>query len=460
MGQRWTNYWNRGVTLLILVNLLLVFFNLSYIPLRSQYLEQFPSIPRIYDPIKGIVPHPITEPYLQTVAQVHRSINAEGLQSEQTAALLSRLQQQSSVLVTENPFSSSEQEILFAELKRRMQIYMQDPSAQDAFRRFWQVDHLNQRGWIEASLFFDSQIVPLLRQNYYHLTREAGQPIDRFWIIDSGFILIFAVEFLVRTWIISRRYHRLAWEDVIARHWYEFPLFFPFWRWLRILPAVVRLHRSGLVNVERLISQVTHEPAAYLSDRVVRFALVQMVNQARASVEAGTLINRLSPHEDYTEVGQPGKLERVGDRLIQLIIYGVIPRIRPDLENVLRHNLQSAAVQSNLYERLQQIPGLNILPTAVLNTLSAQLAQTSCDILVESYADTEGRMLVEQLSEAFRNALGQYIQEEITSTEVKGLLIDWLEEIKLNYIQQPAYHDPIAILEEAEQFHPRSRLLH
>jgi hypothetical protein len=452
MGQRWANYWNRGITLIILVNLGLVFFNLSYISLRWWYLDQLPWLVNIYDPIKGIEPSPITKHYLETVNQLNQSIDTQGLQTTSTEQLLADLRQQSRVLTAETLFASSQQERLFAELQRRMQMRMQTASATEAWIQFWQTDYLQQTGWTEAHDFFAGQITPLLSQTYYHRTGEMGQPIDNFWKIDLAFIILFGADFLVRTRLISRERKYITWGDAIARRWYEFPLFFPFWRWMRLLPAAVRVHRTNLVNVERLIGQATHEPAAYLSDRVVRFAMVQMVNQARASVEAGTLFQQLAPDQDYLEVGQPGKLEQVGDRLLQLVVYNVIPHIKPELKKVLHRNLHTAVMQSNLYEQLQQIPGFSILPSTLFNSLSNQLAQATCDLLIESYNDTEGRLLLDQLSQTFRETLSQNLQEELNSEDLKALLSNWLEEIKLNYIQQATYYDPMAILEEAERY--------
>ncbi|MBD1910112.1 MULTISPECIES: hypothetical protein [unclassified Leptolyngbya] len=452
MWQRWANYWNRGVILMILVNLSLVFFNLSYISLRWWYLDQMPRLVEIYDPIKGIEPSPTAERYLETVDQLNQRIGTQGLEATQTAELLANLRQQSQILTTETLFASSQQERLFAELQRRIQVRMQTASATDAWIQFWQTDYLQQTGWPEARNFLTSEITPLLSQTYYHRTREMGQPVDNFWKIDLAFMLLFGVDFLIRTWLISRERKHITWGDAIARRWYEFPLFFPFWRWMRLLPAAVRLHRTNLVNVERLIGQATHEPAAYLSDRVMRFALVQVVNQARASVEAGTLFKQLSPTEDYTEIGRPGKLEQVGDRLLELIVYSVIPHIKPDLKKVLQRNLNSVVMQSNLYEHLQQIPGFSILPATLFSNLSNQLAQAACDLLIESYNDTEGRVLLDQLSQSFRETLSEHLQKELNSEDIKVLISDWLEEIKLNYIQQATYYDPMAILEEAERY--------
>lgn len=55
----------RCIAILALVNLLLVFFDLSYLNLRNVYLQVVPALTRLYDPVKRIQPHPQTDRYLQ-----------------------------------------------------------------------------------------------------------------------------------------------------------------------------------------------------------------------------------------------------------------------------------------------------------------------------------------------------------------------------------------------------------
>lgn len=57
----------RLLALAALGNLLLVLFNLSYIPYRDFYRQFLPGLTHLYDPVKGIRPHPETEAYLDQV---------------------------------------------------------------------------------------------------------------------------------------------------------------------------------------------------------------------------------------------------------------------------------------------------------------------------------------------------------------------------------------------------------
>ncbi|MDF5723912.1 MAG: hypothetical protein PUP91_26300, partial [Rhizonema sp. PD37] len=64
------NLWfNRLMAIIALVNLFLVFFDLSYVPWRNLYLREVPSVTQLYDPIKGIKIHRETQNYINTVYQ-------------------------------------------------------------------------------------------------------------------------------------------------------------------------------------------------------------------------------------------------------------------------------------------------------------------------------------------------------------------------------------------------------
>lgn len=455
MKQAWELYWNRGITCLILLNLILVAFDLSYVAMRGLYLQYAPGITQRYDALKGIEPHPLTQTYLTTTARLERSVIEHGLDSAETTQLLADLRSQSRVLITEDPYSASDQQEIFAKLKRRMRGYMGTISTQDAFAAFWQANFLEAQGWDDAHQFFVTGIQPLLEQNYYRQTLPTGQFVDEFWRIDIIFIVIFGSDFLFRTWLICRRREHLSWGDAIARRWYEVPLLLPFWRWLRVFPAVIRLHRSGLLNVERAVSQITHEPAAYLSDRVSRFALVRVIQQAQDAVQSGNLLSIYAENGTRQRVGDAKKLERLSDRLLQVVIYSVMPSIKPELQDLLNHSLEGALKRSDLYDQLQQLPGWDTVPSGALDSLSQYLAQATCDVLADSYRDVEGQLLVSQLAKQFRIALTTKLQDQSTSEELQSLLTDWLEEVKLNSIQKANQYDPEATLEAVEEINQK-----
>jgi len=210
-----------------------------------------------------------------------------------------------------------------------------------------------------------------------------------------------------------------------------------------------------MINVERVVSQITHEPAAYLSDRVSRFALVRVIQQAQDAVQSGNFLSAYASSETQNQVGDARKLERLSDRLLQVVIFSVLPSIKPELEDLLNHSLERALKRSDLYEQIQQIPGWDAIPDNVLDNLSSYLAQATFDVLADSYQDVEGQLLVSQLAKQFRIALTKRLQDQSTSLEIKILINDWLEEVKLNSIQKANQYDPESTLEEVEKINQR-----
>lgn len=446
----WGQLWMQWVAIVMVINLALVAFNSSYLTLRDLYWHYWPALVEHYDPIKGVQPYPSTVHYLNTVDDLERQVAQTGLQSPQTQAVLQDLRSQSAALMDENPFLIANKMASFAKFKRQIRQYTDTVSTQAAFERFWTADFLAIAGWSQSREWIDAELRPLLATNYYRIANETGLFVDRFWLIDIYFVFFFAVEMVGRAVLVSRRVAEINWLDALVRRWYDWLLLIPVWRWLRILPTVVRVHQSRLVNMERFLAQATHEPAAYLADRVSKFLLVRLVNQTQTSVQSGALIKALIEPEPHTAVGEADKLGRLSDRLIQLVIYKAMPTIQPNLEGLLRHSLRESLQQSDLYQGMQIIPGISTLPKGAAEQLADYLAAAACDVLVNAYEDEQGRQLFDQLSQDFRYALTQELKDEGARNDIQQLLGDWLEELKLNYLEQAAEVNPEDTLSEAE----------
>ncbi|MGJ3253384.1 MAG: hypothetical protein ACFE0J_19950 [Elainellaceae cyanobacterium] len=451
--RRLANVWNKFAAIIISVNFILVLFNATYVPLRDVYWRYFPAIVTTYDPVKNIEPHPDTQRYLNTVGQLEQQLASAGLESEQTEQLLVELKRQSRTLIEENPFLAANKFGTFETLKRRIRRQVGADSAQEAFSTFWSQQYLEQNGWNTSLQFFEARLAPLLESNYTRTIGVNGQFADDFWRIDAYFVALFAIEFLIRTFWMSYRKPELNWLDAMLRRWYDILLLIPVWRWLRFIPASVRLHRSKVLNMERALSQVTHEPAAYLADRVSTFLLVRLINQTKEAVEHGEVAQMLFEPQSYIQVSDVNKVDAISDRLLNLTIYRALPEIQPDLEELLRHSLREALKDSDVFRGVQRFPGLQNLPAEVTQNLADYLARASYEILEASYSDEEGRKIVDRLSQNFKDALANEIRNQTTQLELQTLIADLLEEIKLNYVQRSAQHNPEEILSEADQLY-------
>ncbi|MEG4530608.1 hypothetical protein [Microcoleus sp. D2_18a_D3] len=271
---------------------------------------------------------------------------------------------------------------------------------------------------------------------------------DQFWRIDTFFIGFFGAEFLMKSLFHTRRKPGVTWFDFLLRRWYEVFLVIPIWQGCRILPVLVRLHKSGLVNLDRAVAQVTYEPVAYLANTMSEYMMVRFINQAKSSIKQGDAAQMLLAQQPYLHVNQENTIEQITKRILDLTIYKVLPQVQPDLEELLHHNLETTIKQSDFYQMLQNFSPINILPTEMTEQVANYLAQTAVDVVATTYEDDKGRKILDNFSQEFNQSLRRELQDEKTLGELQSLLSDLLEEVKLNYIQGGLKSDPVQTFTE------------
>lgn len=434
--QRQANWLEKILALIALANLILVLFDLTYIPLRDFYLQQSPGLVASYDPVKGIEPHRETQRYLDTVDQLERQLVETGPQGSQVAPLLESLSNQSVAIINENPFEVANKIGTLEKIKNRMREHLQQDTAKQAFRVFWSQTYFDQVGWPQALEFFNGEIRPLVATNYFRPVGEGGKFIDRFWRIDQFFVGLFAVEFLIRTFLLSRRHRGTSWLDAMLWRWYDLFLLLPFWRWLRVIPVTIRLYQARLLNLDRVQTQTSQWLAENIAGEVTELVLVRTLSLTQRSIEQGGLVRRLLQPSSYVTINNTNEIEAIATHLLQLSIYKVYPQIQPDIEALLRHVLTKALNQSPVYRGLQNVPGLGHLPADLAVQLASSLSQTVHTGLTNSLEDAEAAAILRHLRQQFGDVLRSELQEKQTLQEIQSLLADLLEELKLTYLQR------------------------
>jgi len=456
-SSRGGSWWAKIIAIVAVINLALVLFDLSYIPWRDLYLREFPSIVTSYDPFKGIEPHRATQKYLNTVDQLAQKLHELELPSPDVEPILEDLRNQSVNMIDENPFMGASKVGTFAKIKKRMRQHIGTESAKQAFNKFWSSDYLNTTGVYENITFFESKIRPLIQTNYFRDIDDNGHLVDKFWRIDIFFTIFFAIEFLIHTFLISLQQPKINWLEAMLRRWYDLLLLIPFWRWLRIIPVTLWLHQAGLVNLERVLANITYEPVAYLADRVSKFVMVRFINHAQDSIKQGEVARFLFKPREYVTINNINEQQVIIDRLVQLVIYKILPQVQPEIEAVLHHSIQAAFKQSNFYQNFQKLPVLGNMPVEATEQLAINLAQATVTVLKSSYTDTKVRSLFDRLTQDFNAALLRELQDDKTLTELQTLFSDWLEEMKLTYVQRSNALDSKATLAEVEKLHKEAK---
>lgn len=464
------------MALLALANLLLVLFDLSYIPLRDFWLHgkvkvlgftlgpvqapgffikiPLPPIAKWYDPIKGIEPHRDTQQYLQRVDDLENQIRLTGVRSPQVVVILQDLQRRSEEIIDTNPFQLANKTGSLEKIKNRMRDHIFDnkeASAKQAFRRFWSPDYLATRDRKQGLVFFNSELRPLFETNYYRPIGENGEFVDYFGLIDFPFFVLFSLEFLARTWLISRRHTGVSWLDAMLWRWYDVFLLLPFWRFLRIIPVTVRLDHAKLIDLEPIERQISQGFVANIAEDLTEVVVIRVINQIQGSIQGGDLAKWLSQRQvrPYIDLNNTDEVAALTTLMLQLAVHQVLPRIRTDIEALLQHNLDKILSQSPAIQGLHQVPGVEKLQTELTERLVKEITQALYDGLnMALEPDPVGDELFRRLLQNLSEALGSEIQAKQTLQKIQSLLTDLLEEVKINYVERLSEQDLEEILEQ------------
>ena len=455
-------WFERLMALLALVDLGIVLFDISYVPWRDFYFRQLPVVTQVYDPFKGIKPHRDTQKYLETLEELKTQVVQTGLPSSQVAAKLQELDNLSAKMIDEDPFRVASKSGSLEKIKDRIRDRTPNPqdSAKQSFKTFWSQAYLNKKGWQQEINWFDNRIKPLIATNYYRTIGDNGEFQDNFWLIDLPFIAIFAIEFLARTYFISRRHRSVTWRQAMLWRWYDIFMLLPFWRLLRVLTVTVRIHQAKMPDLQPIRTQISRGFVANFAQELTEVVVIQLINQMQQSISSGELAKQLfqSQKQRYLDINNINEIEAIASRLVQVTVYNVLPQLQPDLEALLRYNIELFLKQSPLYQGFQQVPGLGNLPAQLASQLVAELSklatlgpQNAYEAFKIASEDPKGIQLSNQLVQHFGQALGTELQQQQTWQEIQLLLCDFLEEFKINYIQRLSEEDFEKILEQAKQ---------
>jgi len=450
-----TNLWfERLMALIATINLVLVVFDLSYVQWRNFYLRNFPKITSIYDPIKGIEPHRETQNYLKQVDALEEQVSQTGLTSPQAKTKLEELSRLSVEMIDSNPFAAIGKSGTLEKIKNRMRDRIGNDSAKQSFATFWSQAYLSEKGWNQEINFFNQNISPLIATNYYRQIGENSEYINDFWLLDLPFIALFGIEFLGRVFFIKRRHPSFSWFNAILWRWYDLFLLIPFWRWLRIIPVVVRLDQAQLLNLHPLQRQISQAMVANFAEEITEIVVVRVINQTQVSIKQGDFTRWLAQQDSlrpYIDINNINEIEAIAGILVKTVVYHVFPKIQPELVAVLRHNIDTTLYQVPMYRNLQGLPGVGQVQNQLSEQLATQLTTSLYNAVVSAVEDPVGAKLTTQLVESFSKALGAEIQQKRVISEIQSLLFDFLEEVKLNYVQRLSKEDIDEIVEQTRQ---------
>ncbi|MGB3404962.1 MAG: hypothetical protein WBA77_19920 [Microcoleaceae cyanobacterium] len=462
--KRKVPWFEKVMAVLATVNLILVLFNLTYTRWRDFYLQYLPQLTELYDPIKGIEPHRDTQKYLNTVEKLQEEIIENNLNSSEVTRILESLQTQSIDMINTDPFAIANKSGTLEKIKNRMRdhIPQAEESSKLAFEIFWSPAYLQSQDFSQEMDWFEDEISPLIAKNYYRSLGENGEFVSYFWRIDLPFMIIFLIEYLARTYWISRRFITFTFKDAMLWRWYDVFLFIPLWRWLRVIPVLIRLNQNELVNIDRVRNQAIRIVLANFAQELTEIVIVQTINQLQNAIQSGELSQQIleDSKRKYIDLNNINELEAIATHLVQATVYHVIPKLQPNIEELLQYSLEAALKESSLYKQFKNIPGWQNISHQITKQLVDGLSQLATDspqkmyeAVKEAMEDPVGTQLSNRLVNNFTDLLGEELQQEQSLQEIESLLVAFLEEFKINYVQKVDAEHYQQVLSETQQLH-------
>ncbi|MDJ0534290.1 MAG: hypothetical protein QNJ70_17720 [Xenococcaceae cyanobacterium MO_207.B15] len=468
------------------LNLVFVIFDLSYVPLRdfwlngrvklgairSSYIKtkgikldlipsQLSSFIVQYDDVKGIEPNRTTEGYIAKVEELEQElINNNNWDNPAVTNILEDLRRRSVEMVENDPFAEAGKSGNLERIKNIMREHLPnaDNSSKQAFRQFWTVEHLENR-WEEESAFFAQEIKPLLATNYYRHIGENGGYVNNFGYIDFPFGAIFFLEFMARTWYISRTRTAVSWRDAMLWRWYDLFFILPLWRWLRVIPVTIRLDQARIISLTSIQKQISQGVVAGIAEDVTEVVIIRLINQIQTSISQGEIGNLVteSNTNSYIDLNNTNETAEIIKILAQTIVYQVLPAIQPEAETLLQYSVEKALQQTSAYQGLLILPGGD----RFVSNLTKQLVTQSYEVLSHTLQgvlqeDEQFEKLLDSLLTNISRSFATEIKAQQSLTQIEALLVDFLEEVKVNYVQRLSHEDVELILEQTRNIRNKS----
>jgi hypothetical protein len=430
------NLWfERSMAIIASIGFIVSIFDLTYIPCRDFYFNNFPTVIQQYDRFKGIETHRETERYLNAVEQLKLTVNQTGIASAQTHSWLQQLDTLSISLIQNNPFQVAEKTGNLEKIKNQVRDRVQNQSAKGSFTTFWSQDYLIKAGWDKEIEFYEQRIKPLIVTNYYRRLDESGNYVDLFWQIDSIFIGIFAIEFIGRNHYIRRHNRNLSWQQSIVRRWYDLILLLPFARFLRLIPVLIRWHQSQLVNLGGIQSELNRLFVGQIVNELTDAVIVQVLEQTQEAVKQGQIARIVVGYlkQPYIDLNNVNEIEVLFELILEVLVYRIVPKVQPDLEAIFRHLFQKALSESPAYRNLKMIPGIGELPTHAIDKIVKEVSESIYVALTKVLEDPETGKLSRHFAENLTRSIGDEIQRGQTVIKIESLVYDLLEEVKVTY---------------------------
>jgi hypothetical protein len=291
--------WDLFMVAMALIDLALIGFDLTYLWSRPTYLQAAPRLAALYDPVKGIRPHPVSQRLLRELDTLRDYLEGLGdrpADPHVLAAQVSGLRELTLRVMRENAFRRSEAahmgDVLIETVAKHVGM---DPAEMDyppyqarAVTKLWPMNQAELRGFLQGR---DGPLKRALRANYYRSVGLDGSPVDHFSRLELPLLALFWLDFLIG-WAVAIRRSK-NWYRYPLVHWYDLVGLLPgrlrVFRLFRLVSLYSRIYRGEVREVrDNAIKRLTTRIARVLTEEVTNRVQLRVVDRLQTELEERT----------------------------------------------------------------------------------------------------------------------------------------------------------------------------
>lgn len=391
--------WDLFMVWVVFINLCLILFDLTYLWLRPTYFRYVPVVTRIWDPVLGIEPNPLSGALIDAADRTSQLLHLDPESTTLTSSLTD-LRELTLRVFVENPFERSGQTKELDAIKQAMarqtghptsQLY--DPEALAAIvDDYWTGPAELLRHRLDL---FNQKLEPLLAVNYFRPYNLNGHLVDHFWKIDLPFLVLFWIEFMTRWFLAVRRRTYARWYFFPIFFWYDMLSLIPVLalrplRLLRVISIYMRLRQSDISRVgkdfvSRGVAYISNIITEEVSDRVA----VRILSEFGEEIEDGTHIRIARA----TVEPRRAEIEQIVVDQIRAILTNqeTIERFR----QLLELNLENAVDES---ESLRSLPLPHVVVKPVVRAIGDVILNTTLETITTTVDTPEGQKALQAVA--------------------------------------------------------------
>lgn len=391
--------WDFFMIQAVILNLSLILFDLTYLTIRPYYLMHLPIVTNFYDPVLGIEPHRTTDEYISTIDEYSKILatpdSVEKIEAVQS--ITQKIIDQSIKIIEENPFEkaglTANLQLMKYEMKKKYEeatgIDPEKASSKEAFRWFWGYDSKNARERIQ---YFQSEIYPLIKPNYYRQYGLNGKFKDEFFKLDLPFFIFFLLEFVIQWWLSIKRKVYVAWFLYPLYHWYDIlglvPMAeFRIFRLFRLVSMYILLKNSTLTNVGNdVFTRTVTYYSNIIKEEISDMVTIRILSEMQEEIKSGASINLVI-----------SAVEARKEQLKNLIIENMRKALaNPKAIHTIRNLLAEALVKSsNNASTLQLVP--SVIKETVTKDIGLAIFDSINDVIISKLSGENGEENVNAL---------------------------------------------------------------